>query len=167
VLRSRVIATAAATAIALGACGASDERDAARALESFPHSLAAGDGQAACRAFSPQGLRHDSRDAGAFCASLRQTAATLTPAQRRLYRAATAVVAQLKGDRAIAYLRFGSCTATASGAELSRNSAGHWRIANLGLPSTGQESRCVEQWPVRPRWLPLTGTILPSRGAHL
>src|SRR4051812_19026980 len=132
VLRS--IAATAATALVLAACGTSDRQDVARVYETYAHSLAAGDGQAACATVSPRGrLREDRSVPGSFCTRLGTRAQQPTPAARGFYRAATAVVTQLKGDRAVAYLKAGGCTAIPTGLELARSASGQWQISRLSL----------------------------------
>jgi hypothetical protein len=144
-LRSHVVALAAA-ALVLAGCGTSDKHHVAQVLNSYADSLAAGDGQAACRAFSPQGRRYETPRPDT-CTRLETYAARLTPAQRRGYHDAVAVVQELEGDRAIAFLRFGNCTAIATGTELTRDASGHWQIFHVGLTTNGFGPRCREQLP--------------------
>jgi hypothetical protein len=126
VIRSRV--AVAAAVLMLAGCGASDEQDVARVLESYPHALAAGDAQAACDTYSPQAQRAQVSRPGGLCAYLRHSVSRLTPAERRRLAAARAVRVKVKGARATGYLQFGQCILTVSGSELQRTDAGDWQI---------------------------------------
>jgi hypothetical protein len=124
-LHIRNVALVAAAVVALAGCGSSDEDQVARALESYPHALAARDAQAACDAFSrdrfsgrderrprpPQHTRAlreiDERDWRRRCEWTHEWVRRMTPTQRREAAAAEAVRVVVDGDRATGYRRWG------------------------------------------------------------
>jgi hypothetical protein len=140
VVRKCIVTMASAVALGLAGCGTSDEEEVARVLETYPHALAAGNAQAACDAFSPRAQLEQSR--AGFCASLRESASEMTPAERRRLAAAEAVHVKVEGDRATGYLRFGDCTFIPSGSELTRSDDGQWQIDRMGGPANHEQKRC-------------------------
>jgi hypothetical protein len=137
-------AVVAVATVLLAGCGGSQEDDVARVLETYPHALAAGDARAACDAFSPEAQRERSRAGGGLLRFAAETAAEMTPEQRRRSGAAKAVRVEVEGDRATGYLQLGDCVVRTSESELRRDGSGEWRIERMGGVSTGIETLCLD-----------------------